>query len=248
MRQLMALLVLAGLFTACASAGVPMSEIAAEINATRDRHPARFLPGDQIDLRFGRLDPEPEADQSAWDQTVEVDAEGRASFRLVGNLQVLGKSPDDVEGELEDLYAEHFIERPELSVNLLGQNPDTDIGATNRPIHVLGEVRAPGSIPYLGRELTLVEALARAGSFDKRSALLKQVLLVRWMPEGGEDGTYRAWKIDARPEQWGSPEQIRLQAFDVVFVPQKPIDKVNIWVDQYIRQMIPFPYLIPPIF
>jgi hypothetical protein len=32
-----------------------------------------------------------------------------------------------------------------------------------------------------------------------------------------------------------------LQARDVVFVPNTAIDDVNIWVDQYIRKMIPIP-------
>jgi hypothetical protein len=40
-------------------------------------------------------------------------------------------------------------------------------------------------------------------------------------------------------------KQILLQANDLIFVPNTPIDDVNIWIDQYIRLMIPFPYLIP---
>ena len=229
------LLFLSALAPSCASAGEPMSKIAAEVNATLEPHPGRFLPGDSVEVRFNV--------NKDLDHTVQVDMEGWASFVLVGRIRVLGMSPQEVEQELERAYQPKLASADDLAVNLVGLNPDTDLSSTNRPIHVLGEVNSPGSFPYLGNKITLIEALARAGSFDKRSALLKQVLLVRWMPA---DNTYRYWKIDARPDQWTGPQQIHLQAYDVLFVPQKPIDKVDIWIDQYIRQLIPFPYLIPP--
>lgn len=212
-----------------------MSKIADEVNATLEPHPGRFLPGDSVEVRFNV--------NKELDHTVQVDMEGWASFVLVGRVRVIGMSPQEVEQELERAYQPKLASVDDLAVNLVGLNPDTDLGSTNRPIHVLGEVNNPGSFPYLGNKITLIEALARAGSFDKRSALLKQVLLVRWMPG---DNTYRYWKIDARPDQWTGSEHIHLQAYDVLFVPQKPIDKVDIWIDQYIRQLIPFPYLIPP--
>jgi protein involved in polysaccharide export with SLBB domain len=151
---------------ACASAGEPIPEIAAEINATLDPYPTRCLPGDTVDVRFAN------ADETPFDQTVLVDQEGSASFLLIGRRNVLGKSPELLEQELREAYSTK-LQDGELSVNIIGVNPDTDVGSTNRPIHVLGEVRSPGSIPYVGSRLTLVEALARGGSFDKRSALLK---------------------------------------------------------------------------
>ena len=66
------------------------------------------------------------------------------------------------------------------------------------------------------------------------------MVLVRWLPK--ENG-YRGWKIDADPEFWGSPSQVYLQPGDVLYVPNTTIDKLDIWVDKYIRQLIPFPYL-----
>jgi hypothetical protein len=35
-----------------------------------------------------------------------------------------------------------------------------------------------------------------------------------------------------------------LQPYDVVFIPNTPIDEVAIWVDNHIRRMIPVPYVI----
>ena len=54
--------------------------------------------------------------------------------------------------------------------------------------------------------------------------------------------------IDAREENWGGAEPLFLQAYDVVWIPNTPIDEVGIWIDNYIRRMIPFPYIVPPLY
>ena len=226
----LAVLVLA---TACASAGKPMPDVSAEINATLDTTPARFLPGDVVHVRF--------ANDTNLNQEVKVDSNGNASFLLVGTLNVVGKRPDQVREELDRVYKTKLT-APDLSVNLV-QIPSTGEQLTNRLIHVTGEVRNPGAFPYLGTQVTLIQAIARAGGFLKATALLKNVLLVRWMPE---QNTWKAWHIDASEDYWDTSRQILMQANDILYIQNTPIDDVNIWIDQYIRQMIPFPYLIPP--
>jgi protein involved in polysaccharide export with SLBB domain len=233
-RRLLPCVVLLAFQAACASTGRPMAEVAAEINATLDPLPSRFLPGDSVALRFPH--------DANLDQTVQVDVNGNASFVLIGTVSVAGKRPEQVREELELAYKTK-LDKPELSVNLIGLNPAAGIGATNRAIHVLGEVRSPGEIPYIGQQVTLVDALARSGGHIKTTALLQDTLLVRWMPD---QRSWRAWRIDARPNHWGAANQVLLQANDLVYVPNTPIDNVDTWVDQYIRLLIPFPFLIAP--
>jgi polysaccharide export outer membrane protein len=211
-----------------------MPQIAAEINATLDPQPARFFAGDSVGLRF--------AHDTNLDQTVRVDSNGNASFLLIGTLNVAGKRPDEVRAELERAYSAKLT-APDLSVNLLEFIPTADVNSTNRAIHVLGEVRNPGQISFMGQRVTLIDALAKTGGFLKATALLQNVLLVRWMPE---QHCYRAWRIDASTKLWGAADQILLQSNDIVFVPNTPIDDVDIWVDQYIRLLIPFPFLLAP--
>ena len=108
-----------------------------------------------------------------------------------------------------------------------------------RTIIVMGEVVTPGSVTLEGARMTLVEAIGKAGGPLKATARLDKTYLIRWDPE-----TRRqiAWTIDAELENWTSPEPIYLQPFDVIFIPNTPIDKLDIWVDKYIRQLIPVPY------
>lgn len=118
----------------------------------------------------------------------------------------------------------------------------TGVGAdvTPRSVHVLGEVNEPGQIPIeAGRRLTLVEAIARAGSHKPATAHTSSLVLVRW------DRTKQqqlAWTIDARPKYWGSAKPIFLQPYDIVYVPNIPIDDLGYWVDNYIRRLIPIPF------
>jgi len=218
---------------ACASSGTPMPSVAAEINATLDPLPARFYPGDSVGLRF--------ANDANLDQTVRVDMNGNASFLLIGTLNVAGKRPDQVRDELKQSYGSK-LSAPDLTVNLIEQVA-TPPASSNRAVHVLGEVRNPGSIPYIGQRLTLIDAMAQVGGHLKATALLQYVLLVRWMPD---QRSWKAWRIDASTDHWGAANQILLQSNDLIYVPNKPIDEVNIWVDQYIRQMIPFPFAVFP--
>lgn len=215
---------------ACTSAGTPIPDLAKEINATRQQGPMRFVPGDRIAVRF--------ASNPTLDQRLDVRPDGRASFLMVGEITVAGKTAEELMKELTTAYTGKLT-TPDLSVNIDSSAEATELDKPRR-IFVLGEVTMPGAFPYNGEDITIPKALAAARGFDKTSAALKAILLVRWLPK--ENG-YHGWKIDAEPEFWGSPNQIFLQPGDVVYVPNTTIDKVDIWVDKYIRQLIPFPYL-----
>jgi hypothetical protein len=67
-------------------------------------------------------------------------------------------------------------------------------------------------------------------------------VLVRWDPINQRQV---AWKIDARPQYWDDGEMIFLQAYDLIYIPNTPIDDVGIWVEMFIRRLIPFPNFIP---
>jgi polysaccharide biosynthesis/export protein len=216
--------------TSCTTPGTPMPELAKEINATRQGGPTRFVPGDRISLMF--------AHDPLLNQKVDVRPDGSASFLMVGDFAVAGKTPEEFTKELTTAYASK-LKAPDLVANIESQGENTSRESPRR-YFVLGEVRTPGSFFYTGDEITIPKALALANGFDKATASLESVLLVRWLPS--EKG-YHGWKINAGIDYWSSPEQIFLQAGDVLYVPNTTIDKVNIWVDQYIRKLIPFPYL-----
>jgi protein involved in polysaccharide export with SLBB domain len=215
-----ALLLLAG----CATAGgPPIHQIAREINATLDNSEIAIGPGDVLSLRFAHM---PE-----WNQEeITVQDDGYASFLGIGKIAVAGLFTDILETRLLESYAS-LIARPELTVAIEERRPAM--------ASVLGEVRDPGPVEIgSDRHVTLVEALARRGGFVKASAHLSNVLLVRWDARAQQQ---LAWKIDARPMHWGEKDTIFLQPYDLVYVPNTPIDRVDIWIENYIRRVLPFP-------
>jgi protein involved in polysaccharide export with SLBB domain len=209
--------------TACNATGRPLSDVAPEINAALDGSPSVLGPGDVLTIRFEQ--------HTEWDHESLVLPDGRASFLGVGHLQVAGLSAEMLETELENAY-QAILTEPQLTVLTKSLAP--------RTAAVLGEVDEPGAVTLDGRRLDLLQALAEVGGHDVATALLKNVMLLRWMPS---EGRRRAWQIDARPEQWLVAEPVLLQPYDIVYVPPKNVVMVNIWVDQYLRAMIPFPRL-----
>lgn len=208
--------------------GPSLAKIAEKVNATLEPATIVLAGGDQLEVRF------PYA--VTWNQIVDVQPDGSASFLGVGRMIVAGMSPGKLRDTLGQSYARVF-ENPELDVVV------KTLGARN--VYVMGEVLKPGEI-VLGpdRRLSFLDALARAGGPRKESAYLGNTLLVRWSPSTGKQ---LHWTIDARPETWSGATPLLLQPYDVLYVPNTPVDEVAIWVDNYIRRMIPFPYIIPPV-
>jgi protein involved in polysaccharide export with SLBB domain len=215
---------------ACESAGgPPLSEMASRVNATLEPAAVVLAPGDRISVRFPY--------SPTWNQETEIAGDGSSSFMAIGRLIVAGMSLGQLKDTLGQSYGRVFQDH-ELDV-VLGAR-----GA--RKIYVMGEVRAPGSFDLdPDRRLTLLEALAKAGGPLKQSAYLAHTYLSRWSASTGKQ---LHWTIDAREENWNGAEPLYLQAYDVVWIPNTPIDDVGIWVDNYIRRLIPFPYIIPPMY
>ena len=242
-RSFVNLLVLALLTVSCSTAkGPSISKIAPVINATLRKGENVIEPGDLISVRLisedspgvGAVSTDP---AFQLNQDVTVQADGRASFIGLDDMPVAGLLPAVLDELLTQRYTGLLDEEPILSVVIAQQVP--------RTVTVFGEVLLPSLVlvPPDGR-LSLVDALGRAGGPSTRTAWLSNTLLLRWDPE---TETHTAWKIDARRKHWATDEAVILQPRDVVFVPNTNIDHVGIWVENFIRRMIPLPNIFPAI-
>lgn len=202
-----------------------MPKVVAEINATYGWSRERLVPGDELEVHFDEL--------ATHDHNVIVRETGTASFLGIGELPVAGSTPSELERTLVERYSATFAAPPRIHVQLRER--------AERHVVFMGEVTTPGRVPFDGR-MTFQEALGLAGGPLKETALLKQTVLIRWV-EG--ETRQRAWKFDARTRHWGMSEPLYMQPDDVVFIPNTPIDDVDIWVDQYIRRMLPVPIIFP---
>lgn len=217
------------LASACATpGGPPISKIADEINATLVPLDVVLAPGDKLEIRF------PYAPE--WTHQVQIRPDGKCSFLGVATLEVAGLYPEQLDERLTALY-ETILPKPDLTVELTSQ--------AARMVTVVGEVGDPGPVEFPpDRRLTLVEAIGHAGGHNKGVAYLASTVLVRW---DAANQRQQAWTIDMRVQNWTSPKVILLQPYDLVYVPNKPIDNVAIWIQMYIVNLIPFPRSIVPI-
>ena len=84
---------------------------------------------------------------------VQTDASGRISFPLAGIIEAAGKTPAEIESELQDRLRERFVRDPQVTVNLKE--------TVSQVVTVDGQVREPGLYPVVGR-MTLMRAVATA--------------------------------------------------------------------------------------
>jgi protein involved in polysaccharide export with SLBB domain len=215
------------LASACSSSGVPLAEITSTINATL-RHDDVVLAGDQLEVRFSGAT----ADASTWNFETLVRPDGSATFLRLGDRPVQGHTIDALRKELTEAYTPQ-LDFKNAAVNVFLKSK------VARELVVMGEVHLPGKVSVdSGERITLLAALGRAGGPVKETARLDSTLLVRWDPLANRQVS---WKIDADVDNWATSEPLYLQPFDVVFVPNTSIDKVDNFVDQYFRRLLPFP-------
>jgi polysaccharide export outer membrane protein len=95
-------------------------------------------------------------DQADLSGKFTVEADGTFTYPLIGRVRAGGLTLRQVETELRKrLKDENYFINPQLSVAV-------DQYKSQR-VYIVGEVRAPGAYPLSG-DMTLIEALARAGS------------------------------------------------------------------------------------
>jgi polysaccharide biosynthesis/export protein len=84
---------------------------------------------------------------------VQTDAGGRISFPLAGVIEAAGKTPSELESEIESRLRKRYVRDPQVTVNLKE--------TVSQVITVDGQVKEPGLYPVVGR-MTLMRAVATA--------------------------------------------------------------------------------------
>ena len=147
-----------------------------------------------------------------------VEADGSLTFPLVGRVAVGGKSIRAAEDEMRRLLAAGYLKDPQVSISVEQYR--------SQQVIMMGEVKQPGSLQFTG-SMTLLEALARAGSTTERAGM--EAIVIRppagsATPETGlnpNSPNAETIRVDLASLQTGALAQnIVLRAGDTVFVPR----------------------------
>jgi protein involved in polysaccharide export with SLBB domain len=187
----------------------------------------RLAPGDAIDIKLP-YNPE-------FNESTVVRPDGAIALQLIGEIQVSGLTPIEVERRVREAYHRHLVE------------PDTTVivrEIANQQAYVGGEVVTPGALPLRAR-MTSLAAISYAGG-ARSSAKLDSVVLIRHVA----DGQAEVRKLNLTRVLKGHDPDLTLQPFDVLYVPRSAIAKVGMFVQQYINALVPtnlvFPYNLNP--
>jgi polysaccharide biosynthesis/export protein len=141
---------------------------------------------------------------------VRISQENSVTLPLIGTLDLTGKTARQAEELIRSLYERDFLVHPQVNLIVLEYVP--------RNVFVLGSVGTPGVVLFPREQgLTLLDAISRAGSFN-RLADKKHVTLKR----ATADGKSETYTINAEDLSKGNTtETWPLLPNDVITVPER---------------------------
>lgn len=140
-------------------------------------------------------------------QSIQVDSSGRLAYPLIGEVNVLGKTPIEVARLIADGLRGRYLRDPQVTVNL--------VEAVSQIVTVDGQVNQPGLYPVIGK-MTLLRAIATAKGVSE-FAKLTDVIVFRTVNGQRMAGAYNLKAI--RRGTYDDPEVF---AGDVIVVGDSP--------------------------
>lgn len=187
---------------------------------TADDYRYRLGPGDELALRF-LINPD-------LNGQVIIGPDGRGIFPLVSGVKVADLTVEQANQVLTEAYAQ-VLRAPqvEVLVNSYG----------SAQVFVGGEVKEPGVKPVKG-QLTPAQAVMIAGG-PLSTARTGRVVVIRQRP----GGRILMKDIDLKAYLAGggaTGDGFAVLPGDLVFVPRSKISEVDLFVEQYIKGVLPF--------
>ncbi len=103
---------------------------------------------------------------------VQVSADGKITYPLIGEINADGKTLPALADSIADAL-KTYLRQARVTAEIVEY----------RPFSIIGEVKSPGSYPY-SPNLTVIDAVARAGGFSDRAA--KKKVFIRRAKEVNE--------------------------------------------------------------
>ena len=113
--------------------------------------------GDQIAIQV--------FDEPDLTMQARIGASGVINYSYLGDIEVAGKTPQELEGHLTSLLKDGYLVNPSVNITII----------EFRPFYINGEVRHPGGYAYQPG-LTLDRAIALAGGLTDRASTRKMYI------------------------------------------------------------------------
>jgi len=142
--------------------------------------------------------------------TYAVSEEGTINFPEIGVVEVSGKTPAQVEQEIQTRLADGYLVNPSVSILVKEYKSKT--------ISVLGQVRKPTTIPYAAG-MSIVDAISQAGGFTPMAR--KNAVKVTRANSKAADAKSESFTVPVESIASGKAKAFFLRPGDTIFVPER---------------------------
>ena len=196
-------LIAAGMMAGCATHSSQSAALkqqvamAGELTATNSEL-LQLREGDVVKILF--------PSSPTFDTTQQIRRDGRITMSLLGDVDVVGLTPSELEKKMVDLYAD------KLSSKVV----TVEVVSSVIPVYVTGMVLHPGKI-MSDHPITALGAVMEAGGFDYNNANPKDVVVIR-----REGKIMKNYKLNLKDVLRGKQsEPFFLKPYDIIYVPQR---------------------------
>lgn len=173
--------------------------------------------GDVLEVKFFN-NPE-------YNEQVTVRPDGKISLQRIGDVQVVGMTPNILTGIVTDAYKEILVD-PDVTVFV------RQFGG--QEVYVLGEVNKAGNLP-IAKGMTILRAIAAAGG-PKETAKMNSVLLIRHGEMGVEATRIN---VDLGELTQNPQSDLTIQPYDMIYVPRSFIADVDLFISKFYNVILP---------
>lgn len=171
-----------------------------------------------------------------FNDEVTVRSDGMISLRQVGDVKAAGLTPAQLNSLLIKEYSK-FLNSPEIVVEVENiKLPELTVmvkSVASQKVYVGGEVIRPGMIPISGI-LRALDAVIQAGG-PADTVELEKVVLIRYNYSQEPE----VYGLNMKKIMAGQVPDIRLQPYDVIYLPKTGIAELSLIMKQYIHSIIP---------
>jgi len=167
------------------------------------------------------------SDRAGHTKLVLVRPDGYISlFHIEQDIRAAGRTLP----QLRTIVAQNYQKRfDSLTISLAMQTTESNL------VYVSGEVRSPASYQLI-QPTTVSQILSQAGIIWENAAL-SSIILISRSPAGKPIG--RLVDMNKVIGEGNIGNDVLLKRFDIVYVPKNKITNANVFVDQYINNMLP---------
>lgn len=142
--------------------------------------------------------------------TYAVSEAGTINFPEIGLVEVRGRTPAEVEQEIQKRLADGYLVNPTVSILVKEYKSKT--------ISVLGQVRKPTTIPYAAG-MSIVDAISQAGGFTP----MARKNAVKVTRSGARDAAAKteSFTVPVESIASGKAKAFFLRPGDTIFVPER---------------------------